>query len=137
MPEWPADVPEWLACPERCRPIGGYYAPGTWVYRVMRGDKSDLQWQPLGLPQNGDEDDMIHRVLQGVHRGSHFRSPFISASTNEGKCVDQRGEGDARGVLQTQRRRHPRRGHGRMALRAAINCAVKAAWARQRRRPAE
>ena len=41
---------------------------------------------PLGLPPRGGEDDLIELVLEGVHRGSKFRSPFMSASTSEAKA---------------------------------------------------
>ena len=54
--------------------------------RVMRGDRSDLEPWPLGLPPRGDEDDLIELVLEGVHRGSKFRSPFLSATTSEAKA---------------------------------------------------
>jgi hypothetical protein len=88
-PAWPAGVPEWLKCPERCRPKRGY-KPETWVYRVMRGDESDLL--PLfvasdfALPPTGDEDDLIENVLESIHRGSKFRTPFLSATTSEAKA---------------------------------------------------
>ena len=45
-----------------------------------------MEPRPLDLPPSGDEDDLIERVLDGVHRGSHFRSPFLSATTSEPKA---------------------------------------------------
>jgi hypothetical protein len=62
----------------------------------MRGDKSDLRQEPLQVPSDagapiralwhGTEDDLIACVLESVHSGSKFRSPFLSASTCEKKA---------------------------------------------------
>ena len=82
-PEWPAVVPEWLACPERLRPRGGY-PHGTYLHRVMRGDGSDLVWQPLDVQQTGTEEDLVGVVLGAVHGGSKFRSPLLSCCSSEG-----------------------------------------------------
>ena len=52
----------------------------------MRGNRTDLEQLPLNLAPKGTEDDLIELVLEGVHRGSKFRSPFMSASTSEAKA---------------------------------------------------
>ena len=50
----------------------------------MRGDGSDLVWQPLGFAFTGTEDDLVELVLACVHGGSGFRQPFLSCSATEG-----------------------------------------------------
>ena len=52
----------------------------------MRGDEDDLARLPLGVQQDGSEGDLIEWVLEHVHRGSKFRSPFLSVSIDELKA---------------------------------------------------
>ena len=50
------------------------------------GDRADLARKPPGLAPEGNEEDLIEQVLEGVHAGSNFRSPFLSASNCEAKA---------------------------------------------------
>ena len=77
--QWPS-LPPWFACPERSRQ---QWRPGTYAWRVMRGDYKDLE--PRKLPQDGDIELV---AMKAIHSGSQefCTSPFLHATLSRSRA---------------------------------------------------
>ena len=77
---WPL-LPGWFACPKQSQTER---ARGTYAWRVMRGDQTDLK--RVWLANTGD---IQFTALQAIHKGSkgYYTSPFLHASLSRDDAV--------------------------------------------------